>query len=559
MKTRKINNKRRVLKNLDLLSNLSSYINEASKIHNKQNNSSQLRKNKRFITSNISKLEDNDSIKSYNKKNLSQSPKSERMPTIKSRLYNTKVIEKNFNIIQKVREIKKITNSNEQRNKHLIVYSPENFDLVFESRNLINKFKTKKENKFDNRNLSINQFYKDTKSNSMNNLIIKLLRSESEKLKVLEREKTMKLEYKENDDILKEKQYKEYSLNQNKLIRKLEDNINLIQEKYRELLIKLKNEENRNRILHDELFKELTQIEELRIYAEFINNALNGSIKFNNEIVDTKNFYSNKNKNNSIDLLVDNCLKNYNFLIKENNKKEENETFEIVKEPEILIRKINQIEKNIIKSIDIHLIIQKENKKSKEEYINDLNELKEHIKFYKKEYNIYEENYKNLLEEQSKISKKQTNENEYIIDFLNELYDFTLKNNTDENLILNNNPIKIGDKIKEIIKKIKNDERRINNYLSIIHNYEIEDPTILNLILTETKLYNKKKKLIESKLNIEEQFKLKIINTQKKNNKIIIQYKKFPEAPFRLIKKIKKEDIDKDKKKEKENIDLIHY
>ena len=168
-------------------------------------------------------------------------------------------------------------------------------------------------------------------------------------------------------------------------------------------------------------------------------------------------------------------------------------------------------------------------------------------------------NYKNLLEEQSKISKKQTNENEYIIDFLNELYDFTLKNNTDENLILNNNPIKIGDKIKEIIKKIKNDERRINNYLSIIHNYEIEDPIILNLILTETKLYNKKKKLIESKLNIEEQFKLKIINTQKKNNKIIIQYKKFPEAPFRLIKKIKKEDIDKDKIKEKENIDLIHY
>ena len=67
MKTRKINNKRRVLKNLDLLSNLSSYINEASKIHNKQNNSSQLRKNKRFITSNISKLENNDSIKSYKK------------------------------------------------------------------------------------------------------------------------------------------------------------------------------------------------------------------------------------------------------------------------------------------------------------------------------------------------------------------------------------------------------------------------------------------------------------------------------------------------------------
>ena len=179
----------RTIRIIEPIANLSAYINEAQKIYDLENKIIRIPKRENFfLTANT------ENINSFNSKTLSQ----EKIPKINSRLYNPIKTEENFNVTKKIKEIKELAEKSLKtydpfmRNKTRVAFDSRNADIIFEARKQINNFEKRQANKLLDKMGSLHKFYKENKHIAINNVLIKLLNSESKKLEDLEKEKTKK-------------------------------------------------------------------------------------------------------------------------------------------------------------------------------------------------------------------------------------------------------------------------------------------------------------------------------------------------------------------------------
>ena len=135
-------------------------------------------------------------------------------------------------------------------------------------------------------------------------------------------------------EIINEKYFEDYSILQKYTIKEIDKIINIIQDKYRQLLIQARIIENNNRIINDEMFKELNRIEDLRIYAQFINEVFKLPRNFEKKIIKNTEFTISDHQKNSIEDLVKKTLKHYSFLLNSNYHKQEGN---ILKTIEVLV------------------------------------------------------------------------------------------------------------------------------------------------------------------------------------------------------------------------------
>ena len=201
------------------------------------------------------------------------------------RLYNLRYTNENFNVAKKINEIKTLTNKSYQstdpfmKNKLRVAFDASNADIVFEAKKQIADYKRKKESILLNTFDSINEFYNEKKQTAIDNVIIKLLNDESKRLTLIDKENNKKVENYNKLDIYNNISFEDYSQKQKIIMKQIDKALNSIEEKYRQLLIQERNENNIMNSLIDDMNKKLHQMEDLRIYAQFVNDVLNAFMK----------------------------------------------------------------------------------------------------------------------------------------------------------------------------------------------------------------------------------------------------------------------------------------
>ena len=544
------------LNNLETLTNFNDFITQAKKIHYHKNEKD--KRKKLFIsTNNKEKLT----------KNYTYYPN--RFPSLNSKLYNNEnKSQENSNIIKKVKEIRRMINKSDQlydpfmRNKSRIPFDSKKSDIVFDGENIIQIFKRKKVNNLINKFDSIYNFYKENKEIAKDNLVIQLLNKENKKLTLIENINSKTIEDEIKREIIFKNNFDEYVKQQRIAMRSIDKTLTKIEDKYRELLIIKRKENDKMNLLIEEMDKKLEQIEDLRIYAKFINDFLDEDKKFDKSILKTDIEFNKKNqKYIYIEKLVKETINNYQFLFDSLYEKKNNNILELFKNPYIFIDEYPKFENLILKKLEILEQKQTDKKKVKAERMEIILELRNQLKFYEKEYKYYDENLKKIIEEYSHLVTSKIKDNSEIIDIIRDFHLEICGNNCNilgtKTLFNKQKTIKIEQIIKELILKINNIEKKINGYINNLTNYEINEPLIFNPIICELKKENKLKKQIKAKNKIEEEIKLRNLLSQKKFDKIIIQSRKTLQPPFRLKSNLNSKF--KSKNKEKEDLDLLFY
>ena len=493
--------------------------------------------------------------------NLYYSSKSLKKPKINSK-YNYIGRNKNeyFNVYKTIKKIKISSRDKIANDKKNLAYDGQYLDSVLEPFKLINKYYDRKKVQLEQPE-NINTFLIQNKEIEVKNLMLKLMEDKIKKTnekeqnnsKILENNiKTMK-----ND----EKNFENYSNLQKATCKNIEN-----------LLIKLQMENNRlleekrinkgcNKTCQDEILKVLEQIDDLRIYAIFVNQVIGKDItKFQNSELPSLNEMSQ-----NYEQIANNIIENYKSYLTD----EDNSEFELLNDPDILISRFNEIELGIVRLMKIKEEVILQTKQYHEQNIKNLFELKRRYNDLLNEHKIEKINFEYELKGMSLLKNRDyvVNENKDYENYIKEIYQYMLLifNNVDffsKNIKSEKEYAKKKEKysmdfyLNGVHNILSEKEASINILLEQIENYVKNDDKFFYKVINDIKTANKEQKMAEFKKN---RFaNVREVKTQKKAEKFIFFNRKC-ETIFHKDNKKKKQPIDYKLIKRLENEELLTY
>ena len=522
---------------------------------------------------------------------LKEENKIKYPPILKSeRLYPKMNNDKNrMNILKTIKAI---------RNNHLILKNkksmPDNIayeskfeNIVFDANKLLNTHNFKQVNL--NTNDNMNSFISQNKEMYLDNLLVKLIKKENKSLKENFEKRNKEVEkFKEalsND----EKDFELYTTKQKKLYYQTNDLLNKIHVKNYNLIRIFYELSSKGKILEDEIFKMIEQIESLRIYAKFVTRVLGGNDKlFEGELIPD---YKNTNKPN-INLLIKKVYEKYGNLLKNrklsmtsntyytiNNEKnkinndDENSREETIEEididllndPYFMLRKFRDIEERILYFVEKGDIFTKNANKEYKYNEQILKDLKGRIINLQKEFD-YEN--KNLNDFKNMIYNKdfQNNENQEFFNIIKEcckfIYESFSKENSIKKLKVNKNKkidvFDLNDEVNNSINLLIKKEKEIDDYINNLEILEKKDKKLFHEIMNKRKTELKFMYQNQNKENLNLGDNQKFYKIVEKFNKIIMKSKK-SEPPYYKLKKEVLIKEDPNEKIYRENSELINY
>ena len=531
-------------------------------------------------------------------KNLIQEEKSiiKYPPILRSeRLYPKINQDKNrINILKKIKSIRN-RNLKMKNNKNLlfpiqfkssndnIAYESKFRNIVFDANKVLNTH-IEKDNEFNLKD-NINTFISQNKELCLNNLLVKILKKENKNLKENFEIRSKNVENSVKTLSKDENDFELYSTQQKKLYYKTNDLLNQIHTKNYVLYKLYYDLQTKSKVLEDEIFKMIEQIESLRIFAKFVTKVLGGNDKiFDGELIPS---YENKSRPD-IKILIKIIFEKYGNLLENrklsvtkntnntnneiekdlnlndinNNNSQNDETNEevdidILNDPHFMLWKFKDFEERILQFIEKNDIYAKYANKEYENYENIIKELKLRIVKLKKELEYSE---KNLSDFKNMIFGKNFQENEnkiyygLIKDLCQDIYEFGGRKYRNKNLDI----FELNDDISQSLNILTKKEREINKHINNLELYEKTDNKLFSEIMNtrkdDLKFLNQYKN--KENLNIGDNAKTKKLH--EKFYKIIIKSKK-SEPPYY---KHKKEEVIKEDKNEvinRENSELITY
>ena len=533
-------------------------------------------------------------------KNLIQEEKSKiKYPPIlrSERLYPKINQDKNrINILKKIKSIRN-RNLKMKNNKNIlfpiqfkssndnIAYESKFRNIVFDANKVLNTHIEKdKDNEFNLKD-NINTFISQNKELCLNNLLVKILKKENKNLKENFEIRSKNVENSVKKLSKDEKDFELYSTQQKKLYYKTNDLLNQIHTRNYVLYKLYYDLQTKSKVLEDEIFKMIEQIESLRIFAKFVTKVLGGNDKiFDGELIPS---YENTSRPD-IKILIKIIFEKYGNLLENrklsvtkntnntnneiekdlnlndinNNNSQDDETNEevdidILNDPHFMLWKFKDFEERILQFIEKNDIYAKYANKEYENYENIIKELKLRIVKLKKELEYSE---KNLSDFKNMIFGKNFQENEnkiyygLIKDLCQDIYEFGGRKYRNKNLDI----FELNDDISHSLNILTKKEREINKHINNLELYEKTDnklfSEIMNTRKNDLKFLNQYKN--KENLNIGDNAKTKKLH--EKFYKIIIKSKK-SEPPYY---KHKKEEVIKEDKNEvinRENSELITY
>ena len=531
-------------------------IDSITKINNYHNN---IDPNEKIFTTEVSlikpKKENNRYILSEEFMNSNQMIRKRRNK-INTRLFKSVNLDSDkFNLLKTVKNIRDSINESNDVLNSKIAYDDQNYGIVFDARKQINNYNKRKANRLTNKDGSLSAFLNEQKHIGINNYLIKYLNEENEKLKNLENENKNIISKGELNLLNKNNTFKECINDQNLALKTIAYSYNDLNDKYRELYAEKDKQKLIKKGIDDEMERILLTLEELRQSCKFVTKVINIDYgKFDNCIIE-KNYKNTLNPNENPDFseMTSKVIRDYKFCLKRK-KGEEEELFELLDDPNIMIMKFHEIEDRIIRLLEKIEQIQLNIEFEKNEMDNILHEMNERLKFYEIDY----KDLQNLVEIEKEniddIIHTNKKKNSYAVDLIKEIYNNLLQYETNKNKV--NKPYHINDITKDCVNKIKNIEIKLNNYISNLEKYELDDENTFINVVTERRLFNKDFKYLEQKRKLEEEREEKKQMSEDRLKKVIIQSRK-TEAPFRIVKKV--EPVKIIKEEENEDYDYIFY
>ena len=470
-----------------------------------------------------------------------------------SRLYVSNE-ENKFNVLKKIQSIKHMTRNNGANELNInfktnIAFNKKNINVVFEPRNQILNYKKRNLNKLTDKNGFVSKFIHENKIIGLENYMIKLLKNESQKLKIKLNEDNIKLENKELKLTKNKEDFISIIEKQNNSFKKIRDSLH----KMYKQINKLEQKELSNKIIekayNEQILKILENLEEIRNYAKFISEILKRDKGKFDKIILTNH---NKNSSKKIDYrnLTSNAINNYKFSL-DRNEEDEKELKEIFNDPNLIISKFVEVQDNVLKIINDNLENEIQNKKNRKE-ANDL------IKEMKIRYNFLQNELKKLIKLYEKESKDLPITSKFcgiedikqVTNLIYEIYYYLC--DSDENLLIKNQSMKIKDIINECNHKLKIKENKISEYIKILDIMERENPKLFFQMVNLRKFDNKEEKLMEQKKLLKKLDEEKKSKSERRFNKIIIKSRK-TEAPFKSFRTINYKDENEIMNKSKKN------
>ena len=385
-------------------------------------------------------------------------------------LYNNSKTENNKNIIN--------TNLNNK-----IAFDRNNMEPIIDINNILNEYQDNKEWDMKTRENNYNEFVNKNKEIKVQNILKIIMNNEKEKIDIKFKENEKKLEnIKKNIDV-DEKNFNQLVKQQKYYNRIIEDFLYKLKDQKR-ILMYLKEGINQHiRKVEYEVMKKIYEIDELRVYVQFVN-YIYGYDTTNYE----KPLIEKDSKKIDLDVLVNNVLENYGHLLDD----ESNEKIKNI-DPDIIYNEIQLIQDRILLALKVKdkeyddLKIFKDNNDSILEGIrNKRDQLEKEYNYLKGECNYIINSNSNQNQEKELFIIGQDLFNFVIEHFSENIYSYNYYKDTSNNNI-EFNPFEIGGLAEKSYNLTLQKEILVNDYLQNLKKYEEEDDKIFGELINSRK------------------------------------------------------------------------
>ena len=483
---------------------------------------------------------------------------NEKNKNIKDKLLkankNKRNMNNKYNLASIIKDIKRKNSSYVSKTEgnyfnDYIAYDNKNMKNILDINNIINTHLKNEEWNLKARDDKYNEFLEIKKGGCVQNLIIKLIKEEREKLK----NKYTKFSYDFNNKIKMvtegEKMFEKIIVEQKKNIKMIENNYYKLKNDNKALIILRERFKDQVSKTEYEIIKKIYEIDELRYYAKFVNYIVYG---YDTSIYETKiidDDYSKKPKD--AETLIKFILENYkHFLI--------NEKDDIINniDPDIVLNETRLIEDRILMNLKLRDQEYEDLKKYKLNNKNILKNIENRKKELEDEYNYIQKEIKDI------IINTQINLDEDFFSIMKDLGIFILETLSKDKQLIKKfktklNLFEISDLATKSIQLVLKRESVLDYYINTLEKYDKDDKKTFNMIINKRKLDMIREKIDYTQRTNEKKLLIDKIEITKNSDKIyFIKRKALPSLPKKKKKMIK---IDPEIIKAKENKELISY
>jgi hypothetical protein len=482
---------------------------------------------------------------------------NEKNKNIKDKLLkankNKRNMNNKYNLASIIKDIKRKNSSYVSKTEgnyfnDYIAYDNKNMKNILDINNIINTHLKNEEWNLKARDDKYNEFLEIKKGGCVQNLIIKLIKEEREKLK----NKYTKFSYDFNNKIKMvtegEKMFEKIIVEQKKNIKMIENNYYKLKNDNKALIILRERFKDQVSKTEYEIIKKIYEIDELRYYAKFVNYIYG----YDTSIYETKiidDDYSKKPKD--AETLIKFILENYkHFLI--------NEKDDIINniDPDIVLNETRLIEDRILMNLKLRDQEYEDLKKYKLNNKNILKNIENRKKELEDEYNYIQKEIKDI------IINTQINLDEDLFSIMKDLGIFILETLSKDKQLIKKfktklNLFEISDLATKSIQLVLKRESVLDYYINTLEKYDKDDKKTFNMIINKRKLDMIREKIDYAQRTNEKKLLIDKIEITKNSDKIyFIKRKALPSLPKKKKKMIK---IDPEIIKAKENKELISY
>ena len=452
-----------------------------------------------------------------------------------------KAIKRKFN--------KKYNQTEDNGMSDYIAYDNRNIDSILDINNIINKYKDNEDWNLKARENSTKEFIVKNKDISVQNVLLKLSNEQKDKMYSDNQKREEDFEKKRSFIEEDEKIFNEIVQEQKYQSRLIEDNLYKLKEKNKVLLYLRENCKEHLRKTEYEILKKLYEIDELRVYAKFVNYIYGfDTSKYENNIIET----DNNKKQVETEVLVKNVFQNYKEFLDDD--KEIKNNFD----PDIIYNEIKLTEERILLSLNVRDKEFEELNKLIDSNQKSIEYLKERIKDlqnefdYLKEEGVIIDNYNSQLNNEENIYLIAQNLFIYIINALSGDAKYT-KEKINEKY----NPFDASKMAIKSQKLILEKELFLNNLLEDLDKYQKEDPKTFSQVIDSRKEELILEKVKAAKERIQNKDIIERLNIEKKSEKIyFIRRKAQPTLPKKKKIVIK---LDPNVVREQEDMEILTY
>lgn len=406
----------------------------------------------------------------------------------------------------------------------------EKVEIINEASNILKKMENqineKKINKFYiKKRVDLQTFARQNREICLKNNIINLLKSESNKLLIKEKEISDALEsanvsFNRDKQLFEEFIYKhKEKAKQNELIieEAIKNNKRLIDEIHK-LQCEIKSK-------HDEIERIIRDISVYYSYAEFIHRIIGNGQNLKKVNIDKLNIYQNRNQGRDINNLLNNVFKEFDFLL--NNNHISTNAYDFNLNAEQMTYLFNSMETSIINDLDERDSLIKEIEIIKEKNKSELNFLHNRIVNQENELNF-------LIKEKNKIinlyqplndeSKKILNlTQKYIFEINEELNKIKYIDEESKDDTINSNMEATSKETFNLLHRLEDKLIFLMNEMEKIDGSEKEPDDLFKNILENVKTENKNRKYKQSRMILEKLEEEKKLKYQQRANRIKIR------------------------------------